>query len=82
MAGGALGTYLGLQRGRTASTIAFSSYHPAGVQFCFGDGSLRALRFGDTATQQSSAIRSDWLLLQQLAGKNDGGPVDASSLLE
>ncbi len=78
MAAGSLGTYLGLQRGRAASTIAFSSYHPGGVQFCFADGSVRTLRFGDTTTQQSS----DWLLLQQLGGRMDGGPSDMSVLVE
>ena len=82
MAGGSLGTYLGLQQGRSASTIAFSSYHPAGVQFCFADGSVRVLRFGDTVWDQISAFPSDWLILQQLAGKNDGGPTDASALLD
>jgi hypothetical protein len=82
MAAGALGTYLGLQRGRTASTIAFSSYHAAGVHFCFSDGSVRKLGFGDTTLQQSDATPSNWLLLQQLAGWHDGGPTDASALVE
>jgi prepilin-type N-terminal cleavage/methylation domain-containing protein len=82
MAGGALGTYLGLQRGRTASTIAFSSYHAAGVHFCFADGSVHTVRFGDTTIQQTDATPSDWLLLQQLAGWHDGGPTDASALVE
>jgi prepilin-type processing-associated H-X9-DG protein len=82
MAGGALGTYLGLQQGRQASTIAFSSYHPAGVQFCFADGSVRTVRFGDTTIQQTSAVPSDWLLLQQLGGRMDGGPTDMSALVE
>ena len=40
MGGGALGTYMGLQRGLAAETIAFSSNHPGGVQFCFADGSV------------------------------------------
>jgi prepilin-type processing-associated H-X9-DG protein len=82
MAGGALGTYLGLQQGRAAVTIAFSSYHPGGVQFCFADGSVRVLRFGDTVWDQISTFPKDWLLLQQLAGKNDGGPADASALVD
>jgi prepilin-type processing-associated H-X9-DG protein len=82
MGGGALGSYLGLQRGRLASSISFSSYHPAGVQFCFADGSVRVLRFGDTVWDQVSAFPKDWLLLQQLAGRNDGGPTDASALVD
>jgi prepilin-type N-terminal cleavage/methylation domain-containing protein/prepilin-type processing-associated H-X9-DG protein len=82
MGAGSLGTYLGLQRGRSASTIAFSSFHSGGVQFCFADGSVHLLRFGDTTTQQTSAVRSDWLLLQQLAGWADGGPTDESALVD
>jgi prepilin-type processing-associated H-X9-DG protein len=82
MGGGALGTYLGLQQRSFALTIAFSSYHPAGVQFCFADGSVRILRFGDTVWDQVSPFPKDWLLLQQLAGKNDGGPADASALVD
>jgi prepilin-type processing-associated H-X9-DG protein len=82
MAGGAIGTYLGLQRGQQASTISFSSSHPAGVQFSFADGSVRLLRFGDTIWNQVSDFPKDWLLLQELAGKNDGGPADASALVD
>jgi prepilin-type processing-associated H-X9-DG protein len=82
MAAGSLGTYLGLQRGRSASTIAFSSYHAAGVHFCFADGSVRIVRFGDTLWDQASAFPSDWLLLQQLAGWRDGGPTDSTALVE
>jgi prepilin-type processing-associated H-X9-DG protein len=82
MAAGSLGTYLGLQRGRTASTIAFSSYHPGGVQFGFADGSVRTVRFGNTTVQQTDATPSDWLLLQQLGGRMDGGPTDMSALVE
>jgi prepilin-type processing-associated H-X9-DG protein len=82
MGGGALGTYLGLQRGRRAETIAFSSYHGRGVQFCFADGSVRIVRFGDTFWDQVSPQSSDWLLLQQLGGRYDGGPADASALVD
>jgi prepilin-type N-terminal cleavage/methylation domain-containing protein/prepilin-type processing-associated H-X9-DG protein len=82
MAAGSLGTYLGLERGQLASTIAFSSYHTGGVQFCFADGSVHLLRFGDTTIQQASAVPSDWLLLQQLAGWADGGPLEASALVD
>jgi prepilin-type processing-associated H-X9-DG protein len=82
MAGGGLGTYLGLQRGSQALTIAFSSYHPGGVQFCFADGSVHLLRFGDSVWRQVPPFQSDWVLLQRLAGWKDGSPADRSALVE
>jgi prepilin-type processing-associated H-X9-DG protein len=82
MAAGALGTYLGLQRGQVASTIAFSSYHPGGVQFCFADGGVRVVRFGDTIWDTVSSYPADWLLLQQLGGWFDSGPTDMSALVD
>jgi competence protein ComGC len=59
----------------------FSSRHAAGVQFCFGDGSVRTLRFGDTIFPTLD-LTSDWALLQQLGGRKDGYNFDAASLLE
>ncbi len=59
----------------------FSSRHAAGVQFCFGDCSVRTLRFGDTIFP-SANLKSDWAILQQLAGRNDGYNNDASALFE
>jgi len=82
MAGGGLGTYLGLQRARTAPLITFSSWHTAGVQFCFADGSVRTVRFGNTLWDQVSPQTQDWHLLQQLAGYRDGRSADVSSLME
>jgi prepilin-type N-terminal cleavage/methylation domain-containing protein/prepilin-type processing-associated H-X9-DG protein len=54
-----------------ASWATFSSRHPGGVQFCFGDGSVRFLRYGST-TIRSPKPSADWLLLQQLGGIRDG----------
>jgi hypothetical protein len=82
MAGGGLGTYLGLQRARTAPLITFSSWHTAEVQFCFADGSVRTVRFGDSAWDGRSPFTSDWYLLQQLAGYKDGQAADASALID
>jgi prepilin-type N-terminal cleavage/methylation domain-containing protein len=84
MGAGAIGTYLGLVRGREAVLVQFSSFHFQGVHFCFADGSVRLVRFGDTKWDGLGATPagSDWLLLQQLAGKNDGGPTDASALVD
>jgi hypothetical protein len=59
----------------------FSSMHSAGVQFCFGDGSVRLLKFGNTI-QPSLSLTSDWAILQQLAGRRDGYANDASALTE
>jgi prepilin-type N-terminal cleavage/methylation domain-containing protein len=78
---GGLGTYGGLQRGRGAAAIAFSSYHAAGVQFCFADGSVRTLRFGETFWSGGPFPR-DWLVLQQLGGWRDGERSPADALLD
>jgi prepilin-type processing-associated H-X9-DG protein len=82
MAGGGLGTYVGLQRARTAPIITFSSWHTAGVQFCFADGSVRTVRFGNSAWDERSPFTNDWYLLQQLAGYKDGQAADTSALLD
>lgn len=76
--GGCLPTYLGLSAdGPNASRRQFSSAHTGIVQFAFGDGSVRPLRPGSTATISAT---SDWLLLQQLAGYKDGRFLDASPI--
>ncbi|MEM4724839.1 MAG: DUF1559 domain-containing protein, partial [Candidatus Hadarchaeum sp.] len=80
MAAGALGTHLGLQRGRHGLAYAFSSWHSAGVQFCFADGSVRMVRFGNTVWDGfSDTFPPDWHLLQQLAGFRDGQSADTSA---
>jgi type II secretory pathway pseudopilin PulG len=80
MASGGLGTYHGLQPGRNALVIAFSSYHAAGVQFCFADGSVRLIRYGNTGN--NNPLNPDWLTLQQLAGWRDGATADTSALVD
>jgi prepilin-type N-terminal cleavage/methylation domain-containing protein/prepilin-type processing-associated H-X9-DG protein len=81
MGGGALGTYLGLHRGRDALTIALSSMHTGGVQFCFADGSVRTVRYGQTRWD-GGPQSADWHLLQQLAGWRDGGAADTGELVD
>jgi prepilin-type processing-associated H-X9-DG protein len=76
MSAGSGPTTWGLSNGTKPRLFQFSSFHPAGVQFCFADGSVRTLQVGDTATQESR----DWFLLQQLAGKHDGGMEDTTPL--
>jgi prepilin-type processing-associated H-X9-DG protein len=84
MAGGGLGTYLGLRRARDGLLITFTSYHTAGVQFCFADGSVRTVRYGNTRWDGNLAtpFPSDWHLLQQLAGWRDGGAADVTGLVD
>jgi len=74
--GGSLFTYTGLQTGPSARDYQFSSNHSGVVQFAFGDGSVRVLRPGQTATAGSN----DWYLLQQLAGFKDGQTADTSPI--
>jgi prepilin-type processing-associated H-X9-DG protein len=57
----------------------FSSRHPAGVNFCFADGSVRMLRFGSTYVRKPNCS-SDWYLLQALAGIQDGVSVGSDNL--
>jgi hypothetical protein len=82
MAGGGMGTHLGLQKGTRAMVGSFSSAHVGGVQFCFADNSVRMLRFGKTRWNGSprQATTPDWLVLQQLAGRADGAVVDPNAL--
>ena len=82
MAGGGLGTYLGLQRASTGSLIGFTSWHSAGVQFAFADVSVRLVRYGNTPWNGGTTPpnKPDWLLLQQMAGWKDGAVSDYSRL--
>jgi prepilin-type processing-associated H-X9-DG protein len=77
----------------TADIRFFSSYHAAGVQFVFCDGSVRTVRFGTTATNTPNplvqttmplayAFNQDWTVLQQLAGKGDGANYDTTSIVD
>ncbi len=77
MAAGGMSTYLGLHRGLKAPLIAFSSYHVQGANFSFADGSVRMVRYRQTHQRNSE----DWYVLQELAGKHDGGQRDTSALV-
>jgi prepilin-type N-terminal cleavage/methylation domain-containing protein len=58
----------------------FSSRHAAVVQFCFGDGSTRGVRFGQTYIRSPASL--DWWLLQQIAGRKDGMNDSNASILD
>jgi type II secretory pathway pseudopilin PulG len=58
-----------------AEWYRFSSRHRGTVQFCFGDCSVRGLKFDNTTVVNLTAggnNGSAWAVLQQLAGCNDG----------
>jgi prepilin-type N-terminal cleavage/methylation domain-containing protein/prepilin-type processing-associated H-X9-DG protein len=78
-----------------ANPYNFSSRHASGVQFAWGDGSVRTVKFGATVLRTTDFVTtfpvpmatdvlktSDWGLLQQIAGKRDGYNLDAASILE
>jgi len=54
----------------------FSSAHTGIVQFAYGDGSVRVLRPGDTAT----IFSPDWYLFMQMSGFKDGLSADTTVL--
>jgi prepilin-type N-terminal cleavage/methylation domain-containing protein len=102
MGGGCLGTIYGIgsakrpQNEGGASWFRFSSSHAAGAQFCFGDGSVRSLKYEGTtlgasgngnldstnpANQYFSNISStEWMMLIKLSGWKDATPVDTELL--
>jgi prepilin-type N-terminal cleavage/methylation domain-containing protein len=70
---------------RGAAWWRFSSRHAAGVQFCFGDGSIRLIRFGNTMPLTIVAgqnLNDDYMVLMQIAGRKDGLNQDTASLLD
>jgi len=91
-------TGAGLARGnidhpyRGAQWYNMSSRHAAGVQFCFADGHIGTLRFGDTTDFQAwpatntgapwTNAASDIRVLFQLSGYKDGFSQDTSAFTE
>jgi prepilin-type N-terminal cleavage/methylation domain-containing protein/prepilin-type processing-associated H-X9-DG protein len=88
---GGIPTWHGLPRdGMDNDALPFSSKHPGVVQFCFADGSVRALRKGtswidydgwDLANLWPDQYPPGWWVFQELAGMRDGGTRDTSSLV-
>jgi prepilin-type N-terminal cleavage/methylation domain-containing protein len=77
-----------------ANPYNFSSRHAAGVQFAWGDGSVRTVKFAQTVPTRTlfnqtfsnpfpaGVVESDWGLLQQISGRKDGYNLDANIILE
>jgi prepilin-type processing-associated H-X9-DG protein len=74
---GAMFAVKGLGYGEEAAVRQFSSYHSGLVQFAFADGSVKAIRIGETAVPGTT----DYAVFIQLSGARDGGVLDPSSLL-
>ncbi len=83
MGTGAMATFRGLCNGPAGSATivnwaGFSSKHTGIVNFCFGDGSVRPLRHGNSAARSAatgatgSTPDADWWFFQSLAGFMDG----------
>ena len=70
------------QPGQRYTYYDFGSRHPGVVNFCFADGSVRALKAGssywDLANPPSPP--NAWLVFQALCGYKDGEQVDASAV--
>jgi prepilin-type processing-associated H-X9-DG protein len=72
----------GLQYGNSlpgANWNTFSSRHSGVVQFCFADGSVRALKYGNS-TVRKPHCSNDWYTFNALAGMHDGLVVNADDL--
>jgi prepilin-type N-terminal cleavage/methylation domain-containing protein/prepilin-type processing-associated H-X9-DG protein len=80
----ALGTVMGLANGQfVADSLQFSSNHTGIVNFAFADGSVHSLRVGSTAWNPLSGTtpNSDWYILQDLAGYQDGTLADFTQIV-
>jgi prepilin-type N-terminal cleavage/methylation domain-containing protein len=80
---GALGTKFGLRAppqggGPGPGWQFYSSTHTGIVNFCFGDGSVRGVRYGGTDQRNPAAV--SWYVLQSMAGRMDGETRDIASL--
>jgi prepilin-type processing-associated H-X9-DG protein len=62
----------------------FSSRHASGVQFVFGDGSVRLLKFGGkpTTVVRGQNLTHPYMVLLQIAGMRDGLSVETTSVLD
>ncbi|MBL8822677.1 MAG: DUF1559 domain-containing protein [Planctomycetia bacterium] len=90
---GSAGMVLGLRQGNVDhSPFNGASMHAAGINACFGDGSVRTVKYGNTnicpqANNPASIATAiptspDWFTLMCLLGRRDGINRDFSSLLD
>ncbi|MBL8821245.1 MAG: DUF1559 domain-containing protein [Planctomycetia bacterium] len=89
---GALQTYWGNGSAKRSGNDAsqwykFGSTHTAGSQFCFGDNSVRTLKFENTNdggtflnTPPYISGSTEWFTLQSLGGWRDGAQINISNL--
>jgi prepilin-type N-terminal cleavage/methylation domain-containing protein len=102
MGGGSLFTGYGIGSAKRpqnlggAAWFRFSSSHTAGAQFCFGDNSVRTLKFEGTTsggvgngnlddTNPGNAYiqansSSEWIMLTRVAGWKDGTQIDIDTI--
>jgi prepilin-type N-terminal cleavage/methylation domain-containing protein len=78
---GSFATAWGLQA--NAGWYQFSSLHTGIVQFAFGDGGVRGIKYGTTAQWQTNGgvVTPDWYIFMEMSGYQDGGKRDISTLL-
>jgi hypothetical protein len=76
MGAGSVFSYFGTKAGREANVYGMGSYHSGIVLAGMGDGSVRGIRIGVPANTADSS----WLVLQTMAGANDGLVADTASI--
>jgi prepilin-type N-terminal cleavage/methylation domain-containing protein len=89
MGGLAMPLYWGLGPGGIPSAnggadwFRLGSRHAAVVQFAFGDGSVRGVRFSPSTSQSWATNNSaQWFTLMEMVGRRDGGRRDISMITE
>jgi prepilin-type N-terminal cleavage/methylation domain-containing protein len=75
MGAGAFATAWGLQA--QCQWYQFGSLHTGIVQFAFGDGGVRGVKYGQT----NQFFSNDWYIFMEMTGYSDGGKRDPSTLL-
>lgn len=80
---GSAGIVMGISPGNVDHTpYHASSRHTAGINGCFGDGSVRTVKHAATNLQSNTPPALDWFLLQTLSGYKDGLQRDMASITE
>jgi len=69
-------TYWGVMPQEESNWFTFAARHPAGAQFCWGDGHVSPVLYRAYAW-----LDNDWYALQQIAGTNDGFTQNVSNMV-